>query len=371
MVRRQIVVPLGDRTYPIYVGAGMTALFAPTCRQHNIAPRVVIISDTNVGTRYLRALEKNLLHFRFQVTSLVIPPGERQKSLQRANQIFTRMLAEGVGRKSAVIALGGGVIGDLAGFVAAVYHRGVQFIQVPTTLLSQVDSSVGGKVAVNHPLGKNMIGAFYQPAFVWTDIGYLKTLPEREISCGLGEIIKYGVIWDAELFGFLEANLDPIVALDQESVMHVQARCCEIKAHIVSQDERESGVRMVLNFGHTIGHALETAGKYRTVKHGEAVLLGMAAESFLAREMGMIDAPTHGRIESLIARVPLKCNLSRLEPSAILRAMSRDKKSVSGKNRFLLPTRIGEVRVVENVDRRLIQSALQRILKPTARRRGA
>ncbi len=367
-MHRQIEVPLDDRTYPIYVGAGMTASFAPSCRQHNIANRVVIVTDTNVGKLYLRPLEKNLLHFKFQVSSIVLPPGERQKTLQRANQIFTKMLQDGVGRKSAVVALGGGVIGDLAGFVAAVYHRGVQFIQVPTTLLSQVDSSVGGKVAVNHPLGKNMIGAFYQPTFVWTDVECLKTLPEREIPCGLGEIIKYGVIWDAELFSFLEANLDRVLQLDQEVVMHAQARCCEIKSHIVAKDERETGLRTVLNFGHTVGHALEAAGNYRVLKHGEAVLLGMVAESFIARAMSMIDAETFERVEALIRRVPLKIDLSTLKLSVIMQAMSRDKKSLSGKKRFVLPARIGEVQDVENVEHSLIQSSLNYILKPRGRR---
>lgn len=368
MLHRQIIVPLGERTYPIYVGTEMTASFAPTCQQHQIAQSVVIITDTNVAKHYLKPLEQNLLRYKFHVTSIVIPPGERQKSLTRANRIFTTMLEKGIGRKSAVIALGGGVIGDLAGFVAAVYHRGVPFIQVPTTLLSQVDSSVGGKVAVNHPLGKNMIGAFYQPTFVWTDVNCLKTLPDREISCGLGEVVKYGVIWDAELFSYLEEHLDTILRLDREAVMHVQARCCEIKSHIVAQDERETGLRMVLNFGHTIGHALEAAGQYRVLKHGEAVLLGMIAESFIAREQGLIDGSSYQRIEQLIRRIPLSCKLSSLKPASILKAMSHDKKSVGGKKRFVLPTRIGEVRVVEQVEPGLIQESLKRIL--TQRRRS-
>ena len=363
MIHRQIVVPLGERTYPIYVGAGMSASFAPTCEQHSIARRVVIITDTNVAKRYLKPLEKHLVHFQFNVSSIVIPPGEQQKSLARANRVFTKMLQEGVGRNSAVIALGGGVVGDLSGFVAAVYHRGLQCIQVPTTLLSQVDSSVGGKVAVNHPLGKNMIGAFYQPMFVWTDVEFLKTLPEREISCGLGEIIKYGVIWDDELLQYLETNLDRLLRLDREAVMHVQARCCEIKSEIVGKDERETGLRMVLNFGHTVGHALEAAGQYRLLNHGEAVLLGMIAESFLAKSLGMIDTATHQRIESLVRRVPLRQKLTGLRPQAILRAMGRDKKSLSGKKRFVLPTRIGAVAPAENVEQKLIEASLKMILR--------
>jgi 3-dehydroquinate synthase len=363
MIHRSIVVPLGDRTYPIFIGTGMTGSFAPTCDRHILPHRLFIITDTNVAKHYLKPLEKHLTHFKFQFSSHIIPAGERQKSLARANLIFTAMLREGLGRQSAVVALGGGVIGDLAGFVAAVYHRGVQLIQVPTTLLSQVDSSVGGKVAVNHPLGKNMIGAFYQPAFVWTDVDHLRTLPEREISCGLGEIIKYGVIWDPELLKYLERNLDRLLRLDRETVMHVLARCCEIKSEIVGKDEREGGLRTVLNFGHTVGHALEAAGHYRLLKHGEAVLFGMIAESMIARSMGMIDAATHQRLESLIRRVPLKQRLSSLNVAAIMRAMGRDKKSVNNMKRFVLPKKIGEVASVENVDQKLIESSLKGILR--------
>jgi 3-dehydroquinate synthase len=367
VIHHRIEVELGDRSYPIYVGTGMVASFAPTCRQHGLANRIVIITDTNVAKLYLTPVAKHLHHFKFDVVSVVIPPGERQKSLRRAERVFSEMLKKGVGRTSAVIALGGGVVGDLAGFVAATYHRGVQFVQVPTTLLSQVDSSVGGKVAVNHPLGKNMIGAFYQPVFVWTDVDCLRTLPAREISCGLGEILKYGVIWDAELFEYLEANIDRLLRLEHDAVMHVQARCCEIKAHVTSNDEKETGLRMILNFGHTVGHALEAAGNYRTLKHGEAVLLGMMAESFIARQLELIDSATHERIAALVSRVPVQARFRVLKPKTVMDAMSRDKKTVSGKKRFVLPTRIGEVRVVEDVEPKLVRESLDLILRPTKR----
>ncbi len=363
MIHREIRVSLGERSYPIYVGTNILANFAPTCQQHEIPKRVIIITDTNVARHYLKPIESNLFHFQFEISSLVIPPGERQKSFARANKIFTELLQRGVGRKSAIVALGGGVIGDLAGFVAATYQRGVPYIQVPTTLLSQVDSSVGGKVAVNHPLGKNMIGAFYQPKFVWVDVECLQTLPEREVTCGLGEIIKYGIIRDAELFRYIETNLTEILKLDHEAIMHVQARCCEIKSQLVSQDEREAGVRVILNFGHTVGHALEAAGEYRALKHGEAVLLGMVAESHIARSMELIDSATYQRIEELIRRVPFKCRIDSLKASNVLQAMNRDKKAVGGKKRFVLPTRIGEVRVVENVGVRLVQGSLKLIMK--------
>jgi 3-dehydroquinate synthase len=363
VIHRQIDVALGERSYPIYIGTGMTALFAPTCQQHGISKRIVIITDTHVAAHYLKPFEHHLRHFQFEVSSIVVPAGERQKSLQRANAIFTEMLKTGIGRKSSLLALGGGVIGDLAGFVAATYHRGLTFIQVPTTLLSQVDSSVGGKVAVNHPLGKNMIGAFYQPKFVWTDMECLRTLPQREIICGLGEIVKYGVIFDAEFFAYLETNLDRILNLDPEAVTHVQARCCELKAQIVSKDERETGIRMVLNYGHTVGHALEAAGNFKVFKHGEAVLLGMMAESFVAREMGIIGPEAHDRIASLVQRIPLPFNKSSLKIPHILSMMSHDKKAIGGKKRFVLPTRIGEVQVIDTVEQSLIKSSLNYIFK--------
>jgi len=362
VIQRQIDVSLGDRSYPIYFGSGVTASFAPTCQQHGIPRRIVIVTDTTIARHYLAALENNLRHFDFDVSSVVIPPGENQKSLQRAHLLFTALLKGGVGRKSAIVALGGGVIGDLAGFIAATYHRGVTLVQVPTTLLSQVDSSVGGKVAVNHPLGKNMIGAFYQPKFVWVDAETLRTLPAREIVCGLGEVLKYGVVFDAEFFAYLEANLDNILKLEPASVLHVQARCCELKAHVVSEDEREQGLRVVLNYGHTVGHALEAAGHYRILKHGEAVLLGMIAESFIAREMGLLPPDIHEKIVRTLRRLPVKLTKSSFSGARILKAMAFDKKSVEGKARFVLPIRLGEVQVVDEVDVALIRSSLRYVL---------
>jgi 3-dehydroquinate synthase len=370
VTHHRIEVELGDRSYPVYVGSGVGSSFAPTCRQHRVPERIVVVSDTNVARRYLTPLLKHLRHFQFDASSVVIPPGERQKSLNRANRIYSAMLKAGVRRNAAVVALGGGVVGDLAGFVAATYQRGIQLVHVPTTLLAQVDSSIGGKVAVNHPLGKNMIGAFYQPVLVWTDVDYLRTLPMREVVCGMGEIIKYGVISDAELFTYVEANLSRLLALDRESVLHVQARCCGIKADVTSKDEKETGLRMILNYGHTVGHALEAAGEYRTIKHGEAVLLGMVAESYIAMHLGLIDAATHQRVKSLVDRIPLRPRIAAVKRSDILRAMGRDKKAVGTKKRFVLPTRIGEVRVVEDVDTRLVLESLNQIL-PAQRRTSA
>jgi 3-dehydroquinate synthase len=330
---------------------------------------VVIITDANVAPHYLNRLENNLRHFRFIVSSIVIPSGENQKSLHRANAIYTALLKQGVGRKSAIVALGGGVVGDLAGFIAATYHRGLELVQVPTTLLSQVDSSVGGKVAVNHPLGKNMIGSFHQPRFVWVDSETLSTLPRREVVCGLGEVVKYGIVFDAEFFAYLEANLGKVLDLEPESLMYIQARCCELKARIVSEDERDQGLRIILNFGHTIGHALEVAGGYRALKHGEAVLLGMVAESFIAREMGLLSPDILERIVRLVRCLPLKFSKSSLTSARVLKAIGRDKKTIDGKIRFILPLRLGEVQIVEEVDDALIKASLPFVFR-TVKRQG-
>ena len=362
MIQRQIDVALGERSYSMYLGADMVSSFAPMCRQHGISDSLVIIADRNVALDHLQLLLRNLLHHKFHPMTIVVPPGEQQKNLQRANKIFTEMLKKRIPRNSTVIALGGGVIGDLAGFVAATYQRGIKLIQVPTTLLAQVDSSIGGKVGVNHPLGKNMIGAFHQPVFVWMDTDYLKTLPPREVLCGLGEVLKYGVIRDAELFGFLEAHLEKVLRLDAEAIMYMQARCAAIKAEIVSQDEMESGIRIILNCGHTIGHGLEFAGHYKLLKHGEAVLLGIRAESFIAKEMKLLDAVSYERIVALIRRVPIKVKLSLLKVDDIVSAMGRDKKHIGAKLRFVLPIKIGEVKIVDNVTPSLIQKVVKKTL---------
>lgn len=370
MVRKEIRVDLGNRSYPIYFGSRMLSSFSSACNRHGIPKQGVIVSDHAVSRLYLKPLRRHLAQNGYDILSVVFPSGESQKSLQNATTAYTKMLKGGLGRRSVVFALGGGVIGDLAGFIAATYHRGIPLVQIPTTLLSQVDSSVGGKTAVNHPMGKNMIGAFYQPVFVWTDMDVLKTLPPREILCGLGEIVKYGVILDESLFSYLETNLEKILSLERETVMHVQERCCSIKAGLVSRDERESGERIVLNFGHTVGHALEAAGKYRILKHGEAVLLGMIAESFIARETGLIGSEVYERIVRLITRIPLRTRRASLKIPSILNSVSRDKKNVKGKTRFVLPAGIGVTRVVDEVPEKLIKAALTSMLRQPFSTRG-
>ncbi len=363
MLYRHIDVDLGDRSYPLYIGTDSLSEFPSTSRQHNIPDTVVLVADRTVARHYLPAVRQTLSQNGFLVTTIVIPPGEAQKSLSRANAIYTEMLEKKIPRNSALIALGGGVIGDLAGFVAATYQRGIKLIHVPTTLLAQVDSSIGGKVAVNHPLGKNMIGSFYQPEFVWMDTRTLSTLPQREILCGLGEVVKYGIIRDPELFAFIESNLEKIIALDSEALVRVISTCAALKGRIVAEDEKEQGVRIILNCGHTVGHGLEAAGRYRILKHGEAILLGLAAESVMANRMGVLDRDSCDRILSLVRRLPVRAKLASLKMPEIFRAMGRDKKRVGAGLRFVLPAKIGAVEVVDTVDQQAIRSAIGEVLR--------
>jgi 3-dehydroquinate synthase len=345
MMQHELRVELGERSYPIYIGADILSQFAPTCRKHGIGDSVVIMTDANVAKQHLAPLVKNLLHYKFQPTTIIIPAGEAQKNLKRANAIYTELLKKKISRSTTIIALGGGVIGDLAGFVAATYQRGVKFIQVPTTLLAQVDSSIGGKVGVNHPLGKNMIGAFQQPQFVWMDADYLSTLPRREF------------------FAYLKSHLDEVLNLQTDALLHVQMRCAAIKAEVVSRDERESGFRMILNCGHTIGHGLESAGHYRLLKHGEAILFGLLAETELACKIGLTTPDVVERIAALLHRVPMKVKLSSLKMNEILDAMGRDKKRDGAKLRFVLPTTIGETKVADSIDEKLIRAVVKNILQ--------
>jgi len=358
-IRKQINVNLKDRTYPVYLGEAMHSIFSDVCRQHSISDPVVVITDRNVANFHLKLFKKSLIDAGFQLFTFEIPAGETQKNIKRVHTLITEMLEKRIPRSATVLAFGGGVIGDLTGFVASIYQRGVRLVQIPTTLLAQIDSAIGGKVGINHPLGKNMIGAFYQPLFVWSDIDYLKTLPVREIICGIGEVVKYGIIRSAELFEFLESTLDKVMELDKESILFVVEQCSKIKAEVVSQDERESGLRMILNCGHTIGHGFESAGNYKLLKHGEAILLGLVAESYIASKMGLLDNDAFERILALVNKVPVKVKISSLKINKIFSAISRDKKRTLKKSRFALPVKIGDVKIVEDVDEKLIQEAIK------------
>jgi 3-dehydroquinate synthase len=295
----------------------------------------------------------------FSCTEVILPDGEAFKTMASAERIFEELLKAGLDRKSALIAIGGGVIGDLAGFAASVYMRGIDFVQIPTTLLAQVDSSVGGKTGVNHPLGKNMIGTFWQPRLVWIDIDTLGTLPRREFIAGVAEIIKYGIIWDHELFAYLEKNAQHVLSLQSDALRHIISRSCEIKADVVARDEREGGLRAILNFGHTIGHALETATGYTAFVHGEAVAIGMSVEAEIAQLLGLLSSDEVAGIRSLIRAYGLPTAVpGSIDLDLFFSSMKLDKKAVSGELRFILPERIGSVCMRDGVPESLIARAV-------------
>jgi 3-dehydroquinate synthase len=310
--------------------------------------RALLVTDENVAPMahsYVSALQA----VGITATLAVVPSGEHSKSIDCACDLYEDLIRLRADRHTAVVALGGGVIGDLAGFVAATYARGLPLLMVPTTLLAQVDSSVGGKVGVNHPRAKNIIGAFHQPAGVWVDTDTLQSLPDREYHCGLAEVIKYGVILDADFFAFLEENADAILVREPHVLRHVVAHSCRLKADVVSKDEREeTGVRIVLNFGHTIGHAVESVSGYSArFHHGEAVAVGMVAESRLAERLGWIPGESAARVRNLVERFGLPVDAPGLEADALIDAMTRDKKNLKGKTRFVLPRAIGRVELTD------------------------
>ncbi len=290
-----------------------------------------------------------------------IPAGESSKNLTVANELFTRAIELGLDRKSPVFALGGGVVGDLAGFVAATYMRGVPFVQLPTSLLAQVDSSVGGKVAVNHELGKNLIGAFYQPQAVFMELNYMKTLPQREIYTGLGEIIKYGIIYDAEFFAFLEKNREQVLSLEPEELVHMIARSCEIKAAVVSEDEKEAGLRRILNFGHTIAHAIEKETGYVRYNHGEAVATGMVGAANISWELGLIGETEYNRVREMIARYNLPLQAAGVTVDAMYSDIFHDKKTVGGKVTWVLMEKIGQVICRNDVPADVVKKAMEAV----------
>ncbi len=352
-----VKVNLGDRSYDIEIGSGLGNAGA-RLQGLGLGKKMALVTNPAVKKLYGQKLADSLKESGFLVMSIDIPDGEQYKNLDWANSIYTALLINGFDRKSALVALGGGVIGDLTGFAAATFMRGVPFIQVPTTLLAMVDSSVGGKTGVNHPLGKNMIGAFYQPKKVLMDPGVLSSLPKEELLSGMAEVIKYGVIRDATFFEYLEGNREKILALDPDALGHVIRRSCEIKADVVSRDEREGGLRAILNFGHTVGHAIETAENY-TMRHGYAVAIGMVYAARLAQKTGLCDASVPDRVEKLIRSYGLPTDLSSLsrKPAAteLMSTMQIDKKAEGGKVKFVLPTKIGEVVITKEWDERRLQ----------------
>jgi len=347
---------LGERSYPIYIGTGLLGQAALLMR-HIAGQRVAIVTNETVAPLYLEKLRGSVAVLN--PVEVVLPDGEQYKTLETMNRIFDALLASHCDRRTTLIALGGGVVGDMAGFAAATYQRGVPFIQVPTTLLAQVDSSVGGKTGVNHALGKNMIGAFYQPRAVIIDTDTLNTLPDRELAAGLAEVIKYGLIRDPQFFAWLEANMDKLLARDPTALGYAIHRSCQNKAEVVVADERESGVRAILNLGHTFGHAIETGMGYGVWLHGEAIAAGMMMAADLSRRLQWLSAADATRIEKLIrrARLPVRAP-GALSPARFLELMALDKKVLDGRLRLVLLKRLGEAVVTENYPRAELEATL-------------
>lgn len=363
-----VQVPLGDRSYEIEIAPGALDRVGEVARQllGEKAARVVIISNPLVDGLYGRRVAKSLRAAGFKPLSILIADGERAKSMRNAERVWDFMIGHRLERSEALIALGGGVVGDLAGFVAATYQRGIPFLQIPTTLLAQIDSSVGGKTAVNRPLGKNLIGAFHQPAGVVIDPLVLRTLPPREFAAGMYEALKYGIIRDRELADFIAERLEQLRQLDVAPLTRLIARCCEIKAEVVTADERESGLRRILNYGHTVGHALEAVTRYRRLRHGEAVGYGMICAANIAAAFGLLPTSESRQIREQTDAIGRRPAISDLDVSQILTAMAHDKKVSHGRLPFILPTSIGEVVVRDDVPPALIRSTIRDlIMKPS------
>jgi 3-dehydroquinate synthase len=347
---QRVRVELGERSYDILIGGGLLARAGELLQPLGLGKRGVIITDTNVRKAYGATLRRALKSGGFETKILTVPAGEGSKSLRQANRLFGELPTLGLDRQSFVVALGGGVVGDLAGFVAATYLRGLALVQVPTSLLAQVDSSVGGKTGVNLPQGKNLVGTFYQPRLVIADTDTLSSLPERELRAGFAEVIKHAAIRDAGFFAWLEREHKHVFALEAGAVAHVVRRCCELKAEIVSADERESGLRAILNFGHTIAHAMEVLTDYVGLLHGEAIAMGMVCAAYLSVKRAGMTAAEAARLRSLLESTGLPVRLGdNYELPELLEAMRLDKKARAGKLRFVLLKRLGEAIVSDAV----------------------
>ena len=342
MATTSLEVSLGERSYPILIGEGLLEQAEPLV-SHLASKSVAVITNTTIGALYLQGVVAALRSHGVEVVPIVLPDGEEHKNWQTLNTVFDRMLEARCERSTTLVALGGGVVGDIGGFAAATYQRGIAFIQVPTTLLAQVDSSVGGKTAINHPLGKNMIGAFYQPRLVIADMATLDTLPERELSAGLAEVIKYGLIRDPVFLDWLEANMQRLLERNREALAYAIIRSCEHKAEVVAADERESaGERALLNLGHTFGHAIESGMGYGAWLHGEAVAAGTVLAAELSRRMGLLSAQDVERVKALFVRARLPVRAPALGIDRYLEFMGHDKKVESGRLRLILLKSLGD-----------------------------
>ncbi len=357
---KTINVELGDRSYPIYIGQKLLS-DKSIIKKHVTSKQVLIITNEVIAPYYLDLLLSNLSDK--QVETLILPDGEKTKSLEHLNIIISRLLKNKFSRTCTLIALGGGVVGDLTGFAAACYQRGVKFIQVPTTLLAQVDSSVGGKTAVNHPLGKNMIGAFYQPISVIADTSVISTLPGRELSAGLAEVIKYGLIRDKKFFEWLQKNISKLINRDEAALAYAIERSCINKAEVVAEDETESGVRAILNLGHTFGHAIETALEYKEWLHGEAIGCGLLMAADLSYRLGYLNEATVATIESILmeAGLPVK-NHPRVTMQKMLENMKVDKKAKDGVLYFILLESIGKAVITADIKTEMLEETINKYL---------
>jgi 3-dehydroquinate synthase len=352
-------VQLGPRSYSIEIGTGTLGQLAAWSGEILPVSHAVLITDSNVDQPHARTIAAGFTAEGVDVDLLTVDAGEESKSVEMAAQLWDELLDAGTDRKSVVFAIGGGVIGDLAGFVAATFARGLPFVQVPTTLLAMVDSSVGGKVGVNLPEAKNMVGAFWQPRGVWIDTATLETLPDREYCAGLAEVVKYGVILDAEFFEYLESHAGELLARQPQALEHVIARSCRLKADVVEQDEREeTGLRAILNYGHTFAHAVESVAGYGQWLHGEAVSIGMMCAARLAQRLDRIDWSLVVRQQKLLVALGLPVEMPELDEADLLAAMQRDKKVEHGRLRFVLPSRLGEVELVGDVEADDVHAAL-------------
>jgi len=360
--KRVLTVELGERSYPIYIGEGLLNEAGELFVQHGISKKspLMVITDEHVASRHLDQLVAVLKEAGFGVVTAVVPAGESSKSLTVFEGLVTQALQAGLDRKSTIVALGGGVVGDLAGFVAASYMRGIKFVQVPTTILAH-DSSVGGKVAVNHPLAKNIIGAFHQPELVLYDLLTLQTLPKRDVSAGLSEVVKHGLIWDAEFVTWCDEHADKLLALDSDALGYALYKGCSVKAAVVSEDERENGLRAILNLGHTIGHALEAVAGYNELLHGEAISIGMIGSARLAVALGGPEE-IYTVTKRVLSKVGLPTKLpAHLDTDAIMEAMQHDKKFQEGTMVFIVPTAIGAVEISQTVSASLVRDIVEQL----------
>jgi len=354
----EIVVGLGDRSYPIVLGHGVLAETGVWLKEVAPPGRCALVTNPTVGALYADTVIRSAAAAGFEPVRIDVPDGEEHKNLASLARIYDGLVDAALERNSPLLALGGGVVGDLAGFAAATYLRGIPYLQLPTTLLAQVDSSVGGKTGIDHPRGKNLIGAFYQPRAVLIDLATLRTLPRRQLLAGFAEVVKYGAILDADLFAFLEQKLAQVLALDTAVLQHVVRRCCELKAQVVERDERESGERAVLNFGHTIGHALESVTGYTRFLHGEAVAIGMVAEARVSAALGLCRPEVVERLRALLERAGLPVELpADIDREKLAGAIELDKKVRGGKVKFVALEALGRTRFVLLTNREIVEHA--------------